>query len=293
MAGENTSVKDFYRNRSIFITGATGFMGKVLVEKLMRSCPHIRNLYLLMRPKRGQNVQERLQGILNGPLFETLRRDSPDQLTKIIPVAGDIAVPELGISTQDQNTLIRSVSIVFHSAATVNFDEALKLSVQINTLGTKRLVQLCNRMTNVEAFIHVSTAYCNCYRTDVVEEIYPVEPEPDQVIALTEWRDDKMLEELTPILIASRPNTYTFTKALAERMLQQERGPLPVAIVRPSIVMSSYREPVAGWADNYNGPTGLILAAGKGVFSSIGIIVTLNVYFDRTTTSLPVDLIPG
>ncbi|XP_071571063.1 putative fatty acyl-CoA reductase CG5065 [Temnothorax nylanderi] len=100
-------------------------------------------------------------------------------------------------------------------------------------------------MTNVEAFIHVSTAYCNCYRTDVVEEIYPVEPEPDQVIALTEWTDDKMLEELTPILIASRPNTYTFTKALAERMLQQERGSLPVAIVRPSIVLSSYREPVA------------------------------------------------
>ncbi|XP_071570402.1 putative fatty acyl-CoA reductase CG5065 [Temnothorax nylanderi] len=285
MAGENTSVKDFYRNRSIFITGATGFMGKVLVEKLLRSCPHIRNIYLLMRPKRGQNVQERLQKILNGPLFETLRRDSPDQLTKIIPVTGDIAVPELGISTQDQNTLIRSVSIVFHSAATVNFDKALKLSVQINTLGTKRLVQLCNRMTNVEAFIHVSTAYCNCYRTDVVEEIYPVEPEPDQVIALTEWRDDKMLEELTPILIASRPNTYTFTKALAERMLQQERGSLPVAIVRPSIVLSSYREPVAGWADNYNGPTGLILAAGKGVFRNI------LCYEDKVVDLVPVDIV--
>ena len=69
MAGsEYTSVKDFYRDRSIFITGATGFMGKVLVEKLLRSCPDIKNIYLLMRPKKGQNVQERLQELLNGPV---------------------------------------------------------------------------------------------------------------------------------------------------------------------------------------------------------------------------------
>lgn len=66
---EYTSVKNFYRDRSIFITGATGFMGKVLVEKLLRSCPDIKNIYLLMRPKKGQNVQERLQELLNGPVI--------------------------------------------------------------------------------------------------------------------------------------------------------------------------------------------------------------------------------
>lgn len=66
--GEYTSVKDFYRGRSIFITGGTGFMGKVLVEKLLRSCPGIKNIYLLMRPKKGQEVQERLQELLNAPV---------------------------------------------------------------------------------------------------------------------------------------------------------------------------------------------------------------------------------
>lgn len=66
--GEYTSVKDFYRGRSIFITGGTGFMGKVLVEKLLRSCPGIKNIYLLMRPKKGQNVQQRLDELLNAPV---------------------------------------------------------------------------------------------------------------------------------------------------------------------------------------------------------------------------------
>ena len=118
----------------------------------------------------------------------------------------------------------------------------------------------------LQALIHVSTAYCNCDRLDVAEEIYPAPQDPEQVIACTRWMDDKLVEELTPKLIAGRPNTYTFTKALAETMLLGESGTLPAAIVRPSIVLSSFREPVAGWVDNWNGPTGIIAAAGKGFF---------------------------
>ncbi|XP_011297735.1 putative fatty acyl-CoA reductase CG5065 [Fopius arisanus] len=283
--GEYTSVKDFYRGRSIFITGGTGFMGKVLVEKLLRSCPGIKNIYLLMRPKKSQNVTERLQELLNAPLFDKLRRDSPHELTKIVPIAGDVTEPELGISAPDQETLTRFVSVVFHSAATVKFDEALKLSVTINMLGSERLVHLCHRMVNLEALIHVSTAYCNCDRTDVSETIYPSPQDPEQVIACTRWMNDKLIEELTPKLIDGRPNTYTFTKALAETMLQGESGSLPVAIVRPSIVLSSLREPVAGWVDNLNGPTGIIAAAGKGFFR------TMLCHENKVADFVPVDIV--
>lgn len=65
-------------------------------------------------------------------------------------MAGDVTEHELGISESDQNTLIKNVSIVFHSAATVKFDEALKLSVTINMVGTKQLLNLCHRMHNLE-----------------------------------------------------------------------------------------------------------------------------------------------
>lgn len=61
---------------------------------------------------------------------------------------------DLGISAADQETLTRHVSVVFHSAATVKFDEALKLSVTINMLGSARLVQLCHRMFNLEVNIN-------------------------------------------------------------------------------------------------------------------------------------------
>lgn len=55
-------------------------------------------------------------------------------------------LPGLGVSTEDAATIIARVSVVFHAAATVKFDEALKLSLQMNVLGTKRLVELCHRM---------------------------------------------------------------------------------------------------------------------------------------------------
>lgn len=112
----------------------------------------------------------------------------------------------------------------------------------------------------------MSTAYCNCDRTDVAEEIYPLSAEPEHVIALTKVMDARMVDDITPTLIGNRPNTYTFTKALTERMLQSESGYLPVTIVRPSIVLCSLKEPIVGWVDNWNGPTGIIAAAGKGFF---------------------------
>lgn len=55
--------------------------------------------------------------------------------------------------------------------------------------------------------------------------------------------DDGMVQDITPRLISDRPNTYTYTKALAEYMVQQEQDKLNIAIIRPSIVGASWQEP--------------------------------------------------
>lgn len=55
--------------------------------------------------------------------------------------------------------------------------------------------------------------------------------------------DDDLVSAMTPKLIGARPNTYTYTKALAEYLVQQEAEDLNVAIVRPSIVGASWKEP--------------------------------------------------
>lgn len=80
---------------------------------------------------------------------------------------------------------------------------------------------------------------------------------------------EDLLNEITPKLVGDRPNTYTYTKALAETLLSEECQNLPVAIVRPSIVTAAWREPLRGWVDNLNGPTGLVVAVGKGVMRTM------------------------
>ena len=64
-----SAVSKFYSGRSVFITGGTGFIGKQMVEKLLRSCSEIDRIYLLMRPKKGMALEERLAQTLSAPVI--------------------------------------------------------------------------------------------------------------------------------------------------------------------------------------------------------------------------------
>lgn len=61
-------IREIYKDKTVFITGASGFIGKVLIEKLLRSCPDLKRIYVLLRPKRGLNSEERLAKIFAQPV---------------------------------------------------------------------------------------------------------------------------------------------------------------------------------------------------------------------------------
>ena len=62
-------VIQFYEGQNIFVTGASGFLGKVLLEKLLRACPDVGNIYVLVRPKKGKEPIERVQNIISLPVI--------------------------------------------------------------------------------------------------------------------------------------------------------------------------------------------------------------------------------
>jgi fatty acyl-CoA reductase len=59
-------------------------------------------------------------------LYDQVRKADPDFIDKLDPIEGDLLLPAMGISPEDEKKLIADVEIVFHSAATVRFDEPIK-----------------------------------------------------------------------------------------------------------------------------------------------------------------------
>ncbi|KGL80400.1 Fatty acyl-CoA reductase 1 [Tinamus guttatus] len=264
-----SSVSAYYNGKTVLITGATGFMGKVLVEKLLRSSPEVKAVYILVRPKAGQSMQERVANMLKCKVFDRVREDCPNFHEKIKPINAELTQPKLAISAEDEEELLTRINIVFHCAATVRFDEPLKHALQLNAMGTQRLLELARQMQKLEAFIHISTAYANCVRKRIDEVIYPPPAEPKKLFDLVEWLDESIIQDITPKLLGDWPNTYTYTKALSEYLIQQEKGNLNIAIIRPSIVGASWHEPFPGWIDSFNGTSGIFVAVGKGILRSV------------------------
>ncbi|XP_061395538.1 putative fatty acyl-CoA reductase CG5065 [Musca vetustissima] len=276
------SIENFYRNQEIFITGGSGFIGKALIEKLLRSLPNFGKMYVLIRSKKGKSAAERLEETLNSTLFRRAREEQPDAFKRIIPIEGDCNELGLGISAENLQKL-QNVNLIFHVAACVRFDDTLKNSIFLNTRSTYELVKIAERMKNLKAFIHVSTTYAHPDRITIEEMVYPPYADWRTTIKLAETYDDEILDTLFPKYAESHPNTYTFTKSLAEQIIREYRTKLPVAIFRPSIVISSIEEPFPGWVDNFNGPIGMLVACG------VGIMRTNNGNPDCIPDFIPVD----
>ncbi|XP_063541183.1 putative fatty acyl-CoA reductase CG5065 [Cydia strobilella] len=263
------SVAGYYAKKSIFITGATGFLGKVLVEKLLRCCPELEAIYLLMRDKKGQSSDQRLKGFLKCSVFNRLQEENPQCFRKLRLVPGDILADGLGISDDLREKLRNECQIIFHCAACVRFDMPIKDATALNVRGTQRVLDLTESMTQLEVFVHVSTAYCHCELPELEERVYATTNNPHDVMRWIEWMDDESLAHLQPKLIHPQPNTYAYTKSLAESLVAQYEGKFPIVIARPSIVAAALKEPVPGWVDSLNGPTGLLVGAGKGAIRTI------------------------
>lgn len=263
-----SSIEAFYADSVILVTGATGFLGKALLEKLLRSCSRLIAIFILIRPKRGQTVDQRLTQLLQNSVFDRVRTENPSALNKIHPMKGDVTMPDLGLSPADKETLIQRVNIVFHSAATVRFDEPLKVAVNLNTKGTERMIELCKSMKNLISFIHVSTAYSNANLNEINEAIYTTKVKPSTVIEMCDGLDDSTIDILEKNILENHPNTYTFTKNLAEQLLLAKATKLPLAVVRPSIIGAAMEEPYPGWVDSNIGITGILKEVARGTLKS-------------------------
>jgi fatty acyl-CoA reductase len=193
-----TPIQKFYSGCSVFVTGGTGFLGTILIEKLLRSCSDLSTIYVLARNKKGKNLQSRIDELFDQSIFDRLKEEFPKFRHKVVAIGGDCGLPDLGISLQDRQMLINEVSIIFHAAATVRFDEKLKTAIAINVRGPQEILKMAHEMPHLKSFIHVSTAYSNVLNNTIDECFYPSPVDAKKLILLGETMSESVLDNLTP-----------------------------------------------------------------------------------------------
>lgn len=177
------------RGSRIFITGATGFVGTALVERLLRCVPEV-ELVLLVRDGRRTSAARRVEReILRNDCFDQLRSELgedgfAERAARVSVVAGDVGTDGLGLDA-DGRAALAACDVVIHSAATVAFDSPLDRAVEINLLGPVRIAELLHELGVSPHLVAVSTCYVAGNRRGAAPE-EPVEANP--FFAELDWR---------------------------------------------------------------------------------------------------------
>ncbi len=157
-------IREALAGRRIFLTGATGFLGTAVLERLLRSIPDA-EVTLLVRPGRRSSVDQRVQReILKNDAFDGLRaelgKDGFAAMTdqRVRAVAGDVGTDGLGLDDDGRAALSRA-DVVIHSAATVAFDSPLDAAVEVNMLGPMRIADTLRDLDVTPHLVAVSTCY--------------------------------------------------------------------------------------------------------------------------------------
>lgn len=253
----------------VVLTGATGFVGKVVLELLVRRRRElgISSIALLVRARGGGGLageaeaQARLRKVLASPIFAAYQAS---ELAMVSAVLGDLEREGAGLDEGARAALVGRTTHLIHCAASVEFDLPVAAAASANIRSSLAALELARQCPRLAAMVAVSTAYVTPWRAGALEEkLAPLPRSAEELFAAASAAGD----DLGGALLAEtgHANTYTLTKCLAEHLLVARRGAVPLSIVRPSIVAAAWRAPEPGWIDSNAALAGGLLYTGLGL----------------------------
>ncbi|MCO5556725.1 hypothetical protein L7F22_010277 [Adiantum nelumboides] len=139
-SNKGLGIVEFLKGKTIFITRATGFLAKVLVEKILRVQSDVEHLFLLINADDVSHAKSRLQNeIINSGLFKNLKDVHGASYqkfmeSKLSPIVGNLAKSNLGMDMEVTRDLQEKVEIIVNSAASTTFDESTYFDMVANAM---------------------------------------------------------------------------------------------------------------------------------------------------------------
>nr|GME13447.1 alcohol-forming fatty acyl-CoA reductase-like [Ipomoea batatas] len=171
------SAIEFLENRAILVTGATGFLAKIFVEKILRVQPNVKKLYLLLRAADTMAAMQRFNSeVMAKDLFKVVKEKYGEKLNSIISekvsvVAGDVTGENMGVKDSHMlDQMHREVDVVVNLAAITDFYERSDVAIGINTMGPTHVLEFAKKCKKLKIFLHVSTAYVSGEREGLLKE---------------------------------------------------------------------------------------------------------------------------
>lgn len=145
---------------SIFLTGATGFIGAFLLQELLEQTPA--TIYCLVRADSLEAGKDKIRANMERYLLPS------EQLERIVPVLGDLSEPLLGLSEGQFRELAATVDIIYHGGAFVNLIYPYTALRAANVQGTKEVLKLAsqNKVKPVH-FISTLDVFQSAYYKDM------------------------------------------------------------------------------------------------------------------------------
>ncbi|CAN6313927.1 unnamed protein product [Urochloa humidicola] len=303
--GDGIGIAEFLGAKNFLITGGTGFLAKVLIEKILRTNPEVGKIYVLIKAKDSEAALRRLQNeVVDTELFKCLQeihgKDYSSFIArKLVPVVGDVREPNIGIAPELADEIAGQVDIIINSAANTTFDERYDVAMDINTVGPFRIMRFAQRFRQLKLFLQVSTAYVNGQRQGLVlekpfrmgdtiaKELVGSSAEHESNTVLDIEAEIKLAFDysrrhsvdsasfaqemkdlgLERAKLHGWQDAYVFTKAMGEMVINSMRGEVPVVTIRPSVIESTWRDPFPGWMEGNRMMDPVILYYGKGQLS--------------------------
>ncbi|CAL2265002.1 unnamed protein product [Prunus armeniaca] len=161
---ELESILGYLQNKTILVTGATGFLGMVFVEKILRVQPDVKRLYLMLRASDTKSATDRMHDqIIGKELFRVLKDKWGTNFDsfiaeKVVAVPGDVTFDDLGVKEiKLREEMCNGIEIILNSAGTTNFDERYDIALSVNAFGVQHVLSFAKKCLKLEMLLHVST----------------------------------------------------------------------------------------------------------------------------------------